>query len=188
MGDQLFKDKYRIKSIRLPDWNYGSDGAYFITICVKNRKCVFGEIINGKMELSKMGKIVLDEWIKTEQMRSNVELDKFVVMPNHVHGIVIIQCNDVETHSHASLQGQFKNKFGPQSKNLAAIVRGFKGTTTKQIHSAGFCDFAWQPRYYEHIIRNEKALNSIREYIINNPLQWELDKNNPNNPKSLKNH
>jgi REP element-mobilizing transposase RayT len=115
-------------------------------------------------------------------------LDEFVVMPNHFHGIVIIQCRDVETHSYASLQGQFKNKFGPQSKNLAAIIRGFKGTTTKQIHSAGFCDFAWQPRYYEHIIRNENESNSIREYILNNPLQWELDRNNPNNPQSLKNH
>ena len=183
--DGLFKDKYRIKSIRLPDWDYGSDGAYFITICVKNRECVFGEIINGKIKLSKIGEIVFNEWIKTKQIRSNVELDEFVVMPNHFHGIVVIKCDGVETHCNASLRAQIKNKFGPQSKNLPAIIRGFKGTTTKQIHLTGFDNFSWQPRYYEHIIRDENELNSIRRYITNNPLKWELDRNNP---QSLKNH
>jgi len=147
-----------------------------VTICTKNRECVFGNIINKRMHLLEIGQIVSNEWIKTEQIRKYVQLDKFVVMPNHLHGIIIIQHHGVETHGHASLQRHHENKFGPQSKNLPAIIRGFKGTTTKQIHSIGFHNFQWQPRFYEHIIRNEKELNRIREYITNNPLKWELDK------------
>ncbi len=178
MDNILFKNKYRIKSTRLKDWDYSSNGGYFVTICTRNRECFFGDIENGTMELSVIGKIVSDEWIRTKQIRKNIELDEWVIMPDHFHGIVIINndyigCN-VETHGHASLQTKHTNTFGPQSKNLSAIIRGFKGTTTKQIHLAGFYDFAWQPRFNEHIIRNEKELNRIRTYIRNNPLKWEL--------------
>ena len=183
MDDILFKNKYRIKSTRLKYWDYSSNGAYYITICTKNRECYLGDIKNGEMKLSVIGEIVSDEWIRTKQIRKNVELDEWVIMPNHLHGIVIIDndyvgCN-VETHGHASLQTkpqtEHTNMFGPQSKNLSSIIRGFKGSTTKQIHLAGFHDFAWQPRFHEHIIRNKKELNRIHTYIKNNPLKWELD-------------
>ena len=175
---ELFNNKYRIKSTRLKHWDYSLNGAYYVTICTKNRECYLGKIINRKMILSEIGNIASNEWIKTRQIREHVILDEFVVMPNHLHGIVIIQNDNlpnVETHSHASLQTVHKNKFGPQIRNLGAIIRGFKGTTTKQIRSIGHHNFAWQERYYEHIIRNEHELNRIREYIINNPLQWKLD-------------
>jgi REP element-mobilizing transposase RayT len=178
MDNILYKNKYRIKSTRLKYWDYSSGGIYYVTICTKNREYFFGNIINGQSKLSIIGEIVSNEWVKTEQIRKHVLLDEYIVMPNHLHGIVIIQNHDVETHGHASLQTQHKNKFGPQSKNLPAIIRGFKGTTTKQIHNIGFNNFAWQPRYYEHIIRNEKDLNRVREYIRNNPLQWQFDKEN----------
>ena len=175
MDNVLFKNKYRIKSIRLKHWNYSLNGIYYVTICTKNRECWFGDIVNGEMKLSRVGKIIANEWVETERIRSYVQLDEWVIMPNHFHGIVIIDndnvvCN-VETHGHVSLQTEHTNKFGPQSKNLPAIIRGFKGTTTKQIHLAGFHDFAWQSRFYEHIIRNEYELNRIREYIFNNPSQ-----------------
>ena len=175
---KLFKDKYRIQSIRLKHWDYSSCGAYYITICTKNRECFFGDIVDGKMILSNAGGIVYDEWFKTKQLREHVNLDAFVVMPNHIHGIVIIDHKlTVETHGHASLQHtkQHTNKFGPQCKNLSSMMRGFKGSTTKQIKLIGYHNFKWQPRFYEHIIRNESDMNRIREYIINNPLKWKSD-------------
>src|SRR3989338_9055167 len=106
MDNLLFKNKYRIKSTRLKHWDYSSDGGYFVTICTKNRECVFGDIKNGEMELSIIGKIVSDEWIKTKNIRKNVELDEWVIMPDHFHGIVILNNveSNVETHGYASLQ------------------------------------------------------------------------------------
>ncbi len=149
------------------------------------------------MGFSGIGVIVTSEWQKTEQIRDNVKLDEWIVMPNHLHGIVVIENADcangsVETHCNASLPQrnkcpqpkqptEYHNKFGPQSNNLSAIIRGFKGTTTKQIHQSGFPDFAWQPRFYDRIIRNENELNRVREYIRFNPIKWESDRNNPEN-------
>ena len=182
---EKFRGKYRIESMRLKRWDYSSDGAYFVTVCTRNRECFLGEIVDGKMCYSRMGEIVAREWKNTKNIRSNVELEEWVVMPNHIHGIVIIN-RLVETHCNASLhignvQKSAANRFGPQSNNLAAIIRGFKGATTKQIHIEGFREFAWQSRFYDHIIRNENELNRVREYIQNNPLQWDQDRNNLEN-------
>ena len=175
----LFKDKYRVESTRLSGWDYASFGYYFVTICTHERACFLGEICNGAMVLSPQGTIVAEEWRRTGVLRENVVLDEWVIMPNHLHGIVIIRGANVETHCNASLQRQQPtNKFGPQRNNLASIIRGFKGCTTKRIREAGF-DFGWQTRFYEHVIRDEKSLDEIRSYIVNNPLKWELDKNHP---------
>jgi len=134
-------------------------------------KCCFGEIKNGRMILNEAGKRVDSEWKKTPVIRKMVELDYYVIMPNHFHGIIIINGeenrNVVETHRDASLR-VVKN-------NLSDIVRGFKGSVTKQLHSTGFKSFKWQPRFYDHIIRNDIDLHRIRTYIHNNPLKWELD-------------
>ena len=195
-----FKNKYRIKSARLQGYDYSNEGFYFVTICTKNREMSFGDIIGGKMVLSSIGEIIKQEWLNTPDIRKNVELDKFVIMPNHLHGIVIIQysipasvptTHPVETHCNASLRDaslwmrnnqEYKNKFGPQSNNLSAIIRGFKGVTTK-ITRRKFSNinFAWQPRFYDRIIRNDNELNRIRQYIMDNPEKWELDRNNPDN-------
>ena len=141
----------------------------------------FGEVVDGTMQLWPVGQIVADEWKKTEQIRPNVTIDQWIIMPNHLHGIVVIhEPAIVETHCDASLPPPNKqNKFGPQRNNLASIIRGFKSTSTRRIHMAGCPEFAWQPRYYDHIIRNEKSFNKIREYIANNVLQWEFDRNHP---------
>ena len=134
---QKFKGKYRIQSARAQWWDYAKTGSYFVTLCTQNRKHFFGTISNGKMELNKIGEIVDREWKRTFAIRSDMNLwmDEFVVMPNHFHAIIGIGVNKyniVETHCNASLQLQPppKNKFGPQSKNLASIIRGFKSAVT----------------------------------------------------------
>ena len=181
----LFNEKYRIKSKRMAGYDYSQLGHYSVTICTKNMIEYFGTVIRGKMILNKYGKIVNEQLKLTELIRDYVLLDEFIVMPNHIHVIVVINCNifdykNVETRSFASLQccNEYRNKFGPQSHNLASIIRGFKSACTKQIHDMGLYDFAWQPNYYEHIIRDEKSLNNIREYIRNNPRDWISDRNN----------
>jgi len=141
-----FRNKYRVESTRLGGWDYSSSGTFFITICTKNREHHFGEIMDGKIKLSKIGDIVAKEWQNTNIIRPNVKIDEWVIMPNHLHGIIIVKADRVETHCNASLRNPQKtNRFGPQSNNLASIIRGFKGAATKNIHMAGFCEFAWQP-------------------------------------------
>jgi len=204
MAMQKYRNKYRIKSTRLQNWNYGWKGAYFITICTHNRENYFGEIINNNMVLSEIGKIAKSEWIKTFKIRvdMNLEMGEYVIMPNHIHGIIIIgdneynsqydtQCRDAmhrvstDNNHRVSTDNNHRvsadNKFGPQSKNLASIIRGYKSSVTTYAHKNGFDDFAWQSRFYDHIIRNEKSFNKISEYIINNPMNWKNDKFKMNN-------
>ena len=198
--EELYKNKYKTQSTRLFGYNYGLSGYYFITICTKNRICFLGDIKNDKMILSDIGKTLKEEWLKTEEIRTNVMLDEFIIMPNHIHGIIIISNENtdspVETHCNVSLpqnvaqqtynnknkniaEKNYKNKFGPQKNNLSSIIRGFKSTTTKQINiRCGYGHFAWQPKFYDHIIRNEKTLDKIRQYIKNNPQMWHRDRNN----------
>lgn len=167
----LFKDKYRIESARLKGWNYSGNGYYFVTICTRNKECLMGDVLNGVIKLSPIGEIVSQEWQKTEQIRSNVSLDAWIVMPNHLHGIIVI--NDVESPGNA-------NGLGPQKNNLGSIIRGFKSAVTNRINASEY-DFAWQARFYDHIIRDERSLEGIRKYIADNPLKWELEKDNPLN-------
>jgi REP element-mobilizing transposase RayT len=192
---QKYRNKYRIKSTRLQNWNYGWKGAYFITICTHNREHYFGEIINNNMVLSEIGKIAKSEWIKTFKIRvdMNLEMGEYVIMPNHIHGIIIIgdneynsqQCIGRDAMHRVSTDNNHRvsadNKFGPQSKNLASIIRGYKSSVTTYAHKNGIDDFAWQSRFYDHIIRNEKSFYNISEYIINNPMNWKNDKFNMNN-------
>ncbi len=187
---EKYKNKYRIKSTRLQNWDYGWNGAYFVTICTKKRIHYFGEIIRKGakffVSLSDIGFAAQKYWHEIPRHFPFVKLGAFIVMPNHIHGIIIIDKTDnditVETQNIASLHKQpskfvfakNKNKFGPQSQNLASIIRGYKIGVTKFARKIN-PDFAWQPRYYEHIIRDEKSFNRISEYIINNPLNWKND-------------
>lgn len=176
-----FQNKYRVESTRLPGWDYGSPGLYFITICKKNMVEWFGEIIDGKMKLNSIGSVLDEEWQKTRQIREYVKLYEWVVMPNHFHAILGINDNvgtteiRVEKHCDASLR---KNRFGPQTNNLASIIRGFKGACTKRIRKTNNPNFAWQARFWDHIVRNEKSFERITEYILLNPKNWDRDKNN----------
>jgi REP element-mobilizing transposase RayT len=242
-----FQNKYRISSARMPRWDYGWHAPYFITICTRNRQHWFGEIIQPAnpamppvMELSEIGKLVKTEWLKTFRIRPdmNLEMDVYVVMPNHFHAIITIGKN-IYNRKNAAAAGNGddggggvgggrgcgddvggrgcgrgcrdamhrvstsnpettssndppsnepsssnpmdtspnipKNKFRPQSKNLASIVRGFKSAVTVGAHQID-SRFAWQPRFHDHIIRDKNEYFRIRKYIQNNVKNWKNDK------------
>jgi REP element-mobilizing transposase RayT len=188
MNNVLFKNKYRIKSSRLRNWDYSHDGVYSVTICTKNRELYFGNIKNDKIKLSKIGEIARNNWLEIPKHFSFVALDYFMVMPNHIHGIIEIRngngnCRDainrVSTFHPDNSGGITKthnSMLHPGS--LSTIIRWFKGRTTFEINKTNI-HFQWQPRFYDHIVRDEKSLNQIRKYIHNNPLKWEFDRNNP---------
>jgi len=176
-----YLNKYRIPPARLQSWDYASEGMYFITICTKNREHAFGEIIDDKMNFSPLGETVDTEWIKTLELRPDmqIELGDFQVMPNHFHSILTIGANefnkDLEPLSVNGKNVSPKNKFAPQSHNLSAIIRGFKGAITKFANSNNI-SFAWQTRFHDHIIRNQKEYIKISDYIVNNVFSWKDDK------------
>lgn len=140
---EKYQNKYRIQSARLQGYDYANAGMYFITICTVNRKHYFGDIIDGKMQSNEIGKIAQTEWFKTLEIRPdmNLQLDAFVVMPNHIHGIITIGENEYNNgigngrdamHCVSTPTApEYKNSFAPQSKNLASIIRGYKSSVTK---------------------------------------------------------
>lgn len=180
------------RSIRLKEYDYSQNGAYFVTICVQNRECLFGEIVDGEMVLNDAGEIIKTEWEKLPQQFSNIELDVFAVMPNHFHGIVMIQNENnvgvplvgTQNDGQPQLQTGQPQGIAPTGKNtIGDIIRAFKSLTTNEyIHGVKTKKFPpfekpiWQRNYHEHIIRNEKSLETIQNYIINNPVKWQDDK------------
>jgi putative transposase len=189
-----FRKKYRAESIRLKNWNYSSNGYYFVTICTKGLIEHFGEIKNGIMGLNEMGCIAAKFWKEIPKHFPSVTLDEWVVMPNHVHGIIGITNPPptVETIHELSLRttGRINHELPAWDKKqrrkmiIPKIIGRFKMQSAKQINilqNTKGNDF-WQKNYYDRIIRNEKSLDAIREYIRNNPLKWEYDRNNPNYP------
>jgi len=167
--------KYQRHSLRIKNYNYSLPGAYFITICTYHKENILGYLIDGKMELNVLGKITARERLRTFQIRKNIQLDKYMVMPNHFHGIIILTDN-----SKGVLQYAPTNKFRSPSQAIGSIVRGFKSAVTRGIKRLDYPFFysVWQRNYYEHIIRNERELNRIREYVQNNPLRWQYDREN----------
>lgn len=173
------------KSIRLKGYDYSRAGAYFVTICTHNKECLFGSVMDENMVLNDFGRMVDVEWLKTIEIRKNIVLDRYVIMPNHFHGIVLFTENNSGKARLATTHGnvQIKMEFGkPQSGSLPVIVGSFKSAVSRQINLMRNTPGkeVWQRNYYEHIIRNPDELNRIREYIINNPLKWHLDRDNPN--------
>ncbi len=176
------KNKYRNTSTRLQNWDYSWAGAYFITITTKNRDCFFGEIFDGKMVLSNVGILADTLLFEIKNHAKNAKLGEFVVMPNHIHLILILNGNAVGTGHALSLQSQPLNKtigqqrFQNQGKNtVSSIIGSYKSAVTKHANRLGFT-FAWQARFYDHIIRDERSFNNISNYIINNPQKWDDDK------------
>lgn len=188
---QLFNNKYRIPSARLQNWNYANEAMYFVTICTKNKENYFGEIVNTNndtnaiLQPTEIGKIAQIEWYKSIEMRPdmNLEFGEFVVMPNHIHGIIMIGANKFNTslerrdamHGVSTNANEFKNNFTPQSKNLSSIIRGFKSAVTTYARKNSIV-FDWQTRFHDHIIRSNDAYQRISNYIINNPRKWQQDK------------
>ena len=184
-------EKHHRRSIRLRNYDYSHPGAYFVTICTYQKQSWFGEIKNGQIYLNQLGKIVADEWLKTCKIRPNFQLDEWVIMPNHFHGIVII--NDYSGDNQSLGNGQSASRFRrtqfdqltdhdapPQQKpnSLSSCIAGFKSAVTKRINllRQNTDTPIWQRNYYESILRDEKYLAVVREYIINNPKNWPNDR------------
>jgi REP element-mobilizing transposase RayT len=176
-------DDHHRHSTRLHGYDYSQGGAYFVTICTHNRECSFGEMSKNEVALNDSGMIVRAEWLKTAEMRRNIELCEFVIMPNHIHGIILIQDNRRGTLQRAPISERFGR---PTSNSIPSIICGFKSSATKRINELRNAPGVpvWQRNYYEHIIRDEDDLNRIREYIECNPLRWSEDDENPERIKS----
>ena len=186
MNNEKYKNKYRTKSNRLQNWDYGWNASYFVTICTKGREHFFGEIKKGNMEFSKIGDIVHKFWLEIPKHFPFVNLGEFVVMPNHIHGIIIIDKNDNNAHpvetpkldvstmtTTPKTNGGKNPKWKPNI--LGSIINQYKRICTINARKTNR-NFAWQSRYYDHIIRDKKSFNKISEYIINNPINWGKDR------------
>ena len=180
-----FRGKYRIETTRLPWWDYSQAGWYYVTICTRDRQCVFGEIVDQRMIMSQFGEMVTEEWLRTEKVRPDVRMDEWILMPNHLHGIIVIQpSTDHPTAVKETSQRDVSTTRSPfqlKANSLGAIIGQFKSVCTKRIRATGFYEFTWQSRFYERIIRDERSLETIRQYIIDNPARWDLDNDNPKN-------
>ena len=194
---EKFRGKYRIESNRLKGWNYAENGMYFLTIVTQNRECNLGNIENDEMILSCYGKIVESEWLKSFEIRNELFLDEFILMPNHLHAIVVLEKlkndhNDenglhgfhVETHGRASLPEYQPNRL---PKSISSFIGGLKSTVNTKIDD--YIDennliipkynrnnHFFQSNYYDHIIRNDGEYQRIKNYIRNNPRNWNEDK------------
>ncbi len=161
------------RSIRLPKYDYSQSGAYFVTICTQNRKCFFGQILNNEMQLNDDGMFVSKCWHEIPRHFPHATLDEFVIMPNHIHGIIILENKTVGANNHSPLHNWPKGT----SKTIGSMIRGFKIGATKGLREKYPEMNLWQRNYYEHVIRNENDLNQTRQYVINNPLNWRTDDN-----------
>ena len=166
-------DKHHRRSIRLRGYDYEQAGAYFTTICIHDRRSMFGEVEHEQMRLNPYGHIVTECWCDLVKHYPNVELDAFVVMPNHVHGIIVLTDDD---NVGAGLKPAPTGRHG-----LPEIVRAFKTFSARRINQMRNTPGVpvWQRNYYEHVIRNEEDLEDIRQYIVGNPAQWPEDVENP---------
>ena len=189
------------RSIRIADYDYSTTGVYFVTICIQNRICLFGKTEGGEIQLNEAGYMVHKIWNELPEKYPGVEIDEFIVMQNHIHGIVVLNvgagpcaCPD-SNKGQPKVEGQAKVKgqprgVAPTRLSLPDVVHRYKSFTTseyrigvEQLNWIPFPGKLWHRNYYEHVIRNEKELNQTREYISNNPLQWALDNENPQNMK-----
>lgn len=195
-------------SIRVKEFDYASTGVYFITVCTHQRECLFGEIENGEMNLNEVGKIVQEELLKTSVIRKEVELDEWIIMPNHLHFLIWFQSSnlvgahsmrpDPDSQSHCHVNESDRQcadatdginihhagaSFAPlrrRARSVGSMVAGFKSAVTRELRSRLNIDgSAWQRNYYERVIRSEEELNRIRQYIRDNPLKWDSDPERP---------
>ena len=177
------------KQYRYKGYDYAKDGFYFVTICTKDRQLFFGDVVNEKMQLSKIGQIAEKYWLEISNHFKNIKLHEYIIMPNHIHGIIqIMRCGNEAMHCGneampRSYDGKHikMSKISPKLGSLSVIIGSFKSIVTKIINKKFLNNnFAWQPRFHDRIIRNDEELNKIRYYITINPDKWALDRSNPN--------
>ena len=167
------------KRNRLLGYDYSQDNLYFVTSCVQDRICCFGEIQDGKMTLNQYGQIAQEQWEWLGNQYSYLILHAFVVMPDHIHGIIEIN-RDIAGSGRGiiDIAGSGRDltlQYPSKIKSLSELMGAYKTTTSKQIHLNGLKSFAWQRSFHDHIIRNEQAFEKISNYIENNPLKWKDD-------------
>ena len=169
--------KHHRRSTRLQGFDYTQAGAYFVTVVTSARNCLLGEIKNDEMRVTDAGRLVQSVWCELPKHYPRVECDAFVVMPNHIHGVIILA--NVASVAAGNVGAGFKP--APTGHGLPEIVRAFKTFSARRINemrgTRGVC--VWQRNYFEHVVRDEAELSRIREYVVNNPLQWEADLENP---------
>jgi putative transposase len=174
-------DKHHRRSVRLQGYDYSQNGAYFVTICAFNRECLFGEVVNEMMLLNAWGEIVQEEWLRSAEIRREIELDLFVVMPNHFHGIIVLTGDTVGANRRFAPTENRPS--GTTSGSVSAIIQQYKSIVTKRINTMRDTPGTpvWQRSFHNRIIRNEEALNKARQYVENNPARWAFDEENPAN-------
>ena len=181
-----YQGKYRIESTRLRGWDYRSRGWYFVTICGAHRKCIFGTVEGGEVRLSPIGVIADAELKAMPSHYKNVELVEHVIMPNHVHAIVMIDGEHMfSSTATMSLERAATTFSPPKAGSLFAIIRSYKAGVTQRAREARFADDVWQAGFYEHILRGERVIAAVREYIRNNPRNWGEDGDNPRHDNSF---
>ncbi|MHB1458349.1 MAG: transposase [Armatimonadota bacterium] len=170
------KDKHHRRSIRFPEYNYSAPGAYYITLCTYDRSCIFGEIIDGIMVLSEFGHAVNEIWLESFINSTEIFLDYYVIMPNRFHCVIFIATESKDQIANSDLQMDI---FKRRKMLLSKFIGKFKMSTSKQINKirGTLGNPVWQRNYYEHVIRHEDDLAHIREYIMNNPINWNSDEN-----------
>ncbi len=182
---KLFNNRYRSNSPRLEVWDYSNPWWYFITTNTKNQKHWFGNIVNEKMILNDIGKCAKKSWLDIPNHYPSVELDSFVIMPNHIHGIIIISEKSITRKSNVIVdEGHAPHLQSSEDLNfhtLSNIVGSFKSAVTKYAHKNSFKGFKWQRSFYDRIIRNERELHNIQKYIQQNPMKWSIEKDLPEN-------
>jgi len=182
------KKLFENKSLRLEEYDYNSPGAYFITICINDRKCLFGEVVNGMMNLNRLGKITGKCLIDIPNHFDNTEIPIHVVMPNHVHAIVNIYGDEPvgQTHAFDSQRHAFDLQEDREHQKLPIIIGSYKSAVSKEINKIfPSLNFKWQTSFHDHIIGTERALENIYNYIINNPFNWQTDLENKEYLKTL---
>ncbi len=190
-------NRHHRRSIRLKGYDYTQAGAYFVTVCTRDRVCLFGEVMAGEMSLNGYGERVAQWWHDIPRHFPHADIDAFVVMPNHVHGIVIIDdpvgagsprpyihpdpCNPLGVDGRPWAMETTPLRWGHRRPTLGQVVAYFKIQSAKQINASRQTPVApvWQRNYYEHVIRNEESLNRVRRYILDNPERWAFDRENP---------
>jgi REP element-mobilizing transposase RayT len=196
MPNRYNPDLHHRRSIRLRDYDYSQEGAYFLTICTKDRECLFWNVgaycdtpsLVTPLPLNDLGHIVEEEWLRTSDLRPQIGLDAYVVMPNHFHGIVEINQDGTMATERRDVQGVYqyaptKDRIRSPSQTIGAVVRGFKSAATTRVNARRGTPGTpiWQRNYHEHVIRNDADLTRIRDYIVANPSHWAEDENNPIN-------
>jgi REP element-mobilizing transposase RayT len=190
MREQAFKgDIQGRRSIRLKGFDYTKQGTYFVTICTNDRNCIFGDIAEGRMVLNENGNIADYYWREIPKHFSNVALDKYVVMPDHVHGIIVIKPNDAPVvgarqclapttwqHLDHAAESRFQH---PDRKSLSSIIGSFKSIVSKSLNETFNIrgESIWQRNFYERIIKSQNELCTVRNYILCNPQNWKSDEN-----------